>query len=81
MHTDPMSHTAEDFAIAKAAMTDGSERNRRYMRRRVAAVLWIPGMLLILYIAGVLHSGAVALSEVIALVIALVVYATRSDRP
>ena len=66
----PMWDMLNDLAIARGLRGAGADSDRRYLRGRIAAVLWIPGLALALTVGGWTNSWVVA---VLILVLTLVV--------
>ena len=58
-HWDHMCEMADDFAMAKLTLAD-ADVSRRYRRRRILAVAFIPAFLILLYALAVYGNQAVA---------------------
>jgi hypothetical protein len=81
----PLWDLAGDLAVAQAqpatpidpALADATEA--RTLRRRIAALLWIPGGAGVLYLGGWTRSGIVGVAGFVLLLVGLWLYAERGD--
>lgn len=77
---------AQDLAIARASANvplDPDEVEAfegRTFRRRIAGILWFPGAVAVLFLAGWANSVVLGIAGFAVLVFALVLYAERDDR-
>ena len=75
-HFDHAGDAAADFALV-SMMTADPERQARFIRRRTAAVLWIPALLGAALAGGYSRSWVAGVLALVALSLALFVYAER----
>ena len=73
---DHAGDAAADFAMVKMMASD-PDRQGPFLRRRTAAVLWIPAMLISALAGGWSHSGVVAFGLLALLCAALFFYSER----
>jgi len=66
-----------DYAFVKSLTDADEQRGERSMRRRVAAVAWIPGLLLVLLLGAWSRSGVVVIAGFVVLIACLLIYAER----
>ena len=68
-----------DLAAARAGQGGDVDNNRSYLRGRIAAVLWIPGMAIALFAGGLTGSWEVGVAIVVLTVatMSLVAYGPR----
>ncbi len=74
---DHVVEAANDFAFAKAMASTDGEGQARNNRRRFAAAAWIPGAILVAYLAGSQESWAIAVVGFGVLLAGMYVYAER----
>jgi hypothetical protein len=67
-HGDHVGDLIDDFVFA---MSKGYEADARFLRRRVVAVAFIPGLLLVMMLGQWTHSGVVAVAGLVVLVTAM----------
>ena len=65
---DHLSDAVNDYAFVKEAVGADADRTALYLRRRVAAVAFVPGLLLVMLIGGWTHSGVLAVAGLAVLV-------------
>jgi hypothetical protein len=75
----PLWDMLDDLAMARGLRGAGSDSDARYLRGRVAAVLWIPGLALALIAGGFTGSWVVGVAVLIGMVfvMALVAWGPR----
>ena len=76
-HFDHAGDAAADIALVKSMTEDDTERNSSYLRRRMAAVAWIPGLLIVAMLGEWTQNGAVAIAGIIALLAVMFLYSER----
>ena len=76
-HFDHAGDAAADFALVKGMTAADAERNSSYLRRRMAAVAWIPGLLIVAMLGEWTQNGVVAIAGIIALIAAMFLYSER----
>ena len=77
---DHVVDAAQDLAFTRALIASDPQNGRRFVRRRVAATLWIPGMLSTALLGAQSGSWEIAVSAMIVLVAMLVLFAEGPGR-
>ena len=67
-HGDHVGDLIDDYVFARG--TGNTEDDLRYLRRRIAAVAFVPGLLVVAMLGGWTQSGIVAVTGLVALVAA-----------
>jgi hypothetical protein len=83
---NPLSEMVKDLAIAQAASRGPVDPDQaeafeaRTFRRRVASMAWLPGVAVVLTVAGWLGSAPAGIAGFVVLLAALWIYAEHGDR-
>ena len=67
-HGDHVGDLIDDYVFARG--TGNTEDDLRYLRRRIAAVAFVPGLLVVAMLGGWTRSGIVAITGLVVLVAA-----------
>jgi hypothetical protein len=76
-HFDHAGDAAADFALVKSMSDADPERNARYLRHRIAAAAWIPGLLLVIMLGQLTRSLVMASAGMVILIAVLLLYALK----
>lgn len=82
----PLFDLVKDLAVARGLPETETDRDKidtaeaRTMRRRLAALAWLPGLGLVLLLGGATNSAFVGVAGLVVLLVAMWLFAERGDR-
>jgi len=80
-HGDHVGDLIDDFVFARGnPKADDDDRYGRYLQRRIAAVAFVPGLLVVAMLGGVTQSWVVAVAGLVVLITATTVAIALSSR-